>query len=312
MSSFYSNPAERQLPAAHLGCFTGAAWHKAAGQSVPVFCEVNMKALKVAVFALAIVLAASISASALAVIDNMDDGGAYGAGTEMKDIIEGTGAVSKKASGGTIVLERTLDPPIDISEYRGIGYARLHLYIESVADMSDTPGQLELTSSGRCDVEETSWNISKSMLKDGWNTLYLSFESPGENAADLARINYVRVYIHITGENKVMLDELVVGTEDELGITAAGVETSEAVKLPSEVYGEGGAAAAALAAINAEATEQQAETSSDDVSGPKQNADTAQASTDTPKNLPAVAVLAAACCAVAAIAVYFIAKQRRK
>jgi hypothetical protein len=120
------------------------------------------------------------------------------------------------------------------------------------------------------------------------------------------------VYIHITGENKVMLDELVVGTEDELGITAAGVETSEAVKLPSEVYGEGGAAAAALAAINAEATEQQAETSSDDVSGPKQNADTAQASTDTPKNLPAVAVLAAACCAVAAIAVYFIAKQRRK
>ena len=57
---------------------------------MPVFCEVNMKALKVAVFALAIVLAASISASALAVIDNMDDGGAYGAGTEMNDIIEGS------------------------------------------------------------------------------------------------------------------------------------------------------------------------------------------------------------------------------
>ncbi len=181
-----------------------------------------MRAVKIAVFTVLFVFLASICVSALVVIDNMDDGGPYGARTEMKNIIEGTGAVSKKANGGTIVLERKLDPPIDISAYRGVGYAKLHLYIESVDNMSDTPGQLELTSSGRCDVEETSWNISKNMLKDGWNTLYLSFESPGENSADYSKINYVRVYIHITGANT------------------------------GEVYGEGGAVAAALASMGLE------------------------------------------------------------
>jgi len=211
-----------------------------------------MRAVKIAVFTVLFVFLASICVSALVVIDNMDDGGPYGARTEMKNIIEGTGAVSKKANGGTIVLERKLDPPIDISAYRGVGYAKLHLYIESVDNMSDTPGQLELTSSGRCDVEETSWNISKNMLKDGWNTLYLSFESPGENSADYSKINYVRVYIHITGANTVMLDELSVGTEEELGYTPTAVETSEPVKHPSEVYGEGGAVAAALASMGLE------------------------------------------------------------
>lgn len=200
-------------------------------------------------FTLIAIIAMSVCASALVVIDNMDDGGAYGAVTERVNIIEGAGAISKKANNGTIVIERTLDPRVDISAYRGVGYVWLHLYIESVENMSDIPGQLELTSSGRCDVEETSWNISKNMLKDGWNTLYLPFESPGENNADLARINYVRVYIHITGTNKVMLDELSVGTEEELGYMPIPVETSEPVKLPTEVYGEGGAFAAALDAM---------------------------------------------------------------
>ena len=156
-------------------------------------------------------LAASISASALAVIDDgMDDGGSVRRrNRNKKDIIEGTGAVSKESIGRYYRARPPPlnDLPIDISGIPRYRLAKaIHLYGEALPICPDTPGQLELTSSGRCDVEETSWNISKSMLKDGWNTLYLSFESPGENAADLARINYVRVYIHITGENKVMLD----------------------------------------------------------------------------------------------------------
>lgn len=280
-----------------------------------------MKVLK-ALTAMAIVsLIMALSASALTVIDNMDNGSPYSARTEKKDMIEGAGAVSSSGTGGTIVLQRTLKPTVDISEYRGIGYARLHLYIESVENMSDTAGQLELTSSGTCDNEETSWNISKNMLKDGWNTLYLSFESPGENAANLSAINYVRVYIHITGKNKVMLDELAVGTEDELGITPAAVETSAPVKLPAEVYGEGGAVAAALAATGA------AETAQSDAEAPQTETnaagDTASGAdaihadgTDADKvNFTAAAAIAGAiivCCAVAIAAVVYIVKRGKK
>ncbi len=197
--------------------------------------------------AMIMIIITAAPASALSVIDNMDSGKPYSAKIEKSDIKEGSGALTVSGSSGTLVLQRKFDPAVDISSYTGVGYAKLYLYIESVGNMSDTSGQLELTSSGGCDVEETSWNISKNMLKDGWNTLTLSFESPGENNADLSAINYLRVYIHITGKNKLMLDELSIGTAKELGIEAAGVELSAPVKTPEEVYGEGGAIAAAKA-----------------------------------------------------------------
>ena len=184
--------------------------------------------------AMIMIIITAAPASALSVIDNMDSGKPYSAKIEKSDIKEGSGALTVSGSSGTLVLQRKFDPAVDISSYTGVGYAKLYLYIESVGNMSDTSGQLELTSSGGCDVEETSWNISKNMLKDGWNTLTLSFESPGENNADLSAINYLRVYISI-------------GTAKELGIEAAGVELSAPVKTPEEVYGEGGAIAAAKA-----------------------------------------------------------------
>jgi hypothetical protein len=217
----------------------------------------------------------AVSASALTVIDNMDSGKPYNAKTEKSDVKEGDGAISSSGSSGTIVIQRQFDSPVDISQYAGTGYVKLYLYIESVANMSDTSGQLELTSSGTCDAQETSWNISKNMLKDGWNTLLLSLESPGENSANLSAINFFRVYIHITGENKVMLDELSVGTEDELGVKAAVIETSEPVKTPEEAYGVGGAVAAAQNMSNTAA-----ETVSNDTSGTQTSSDI-QKATDT-------------------------------
>ena len=213
------------------------------------FCKMlsKGKVLKVLLIFAGCALAMGISASALTVIDGMDNGKLYSAQTEKDDIKEGEGAVSLTGASGTIVLGRKLDDPIDLSAYAGTGYVRLYLYIESVANMSDTSGQFELTSSGTCDIEETSWNLAKNMLVDGWNMLVLPLESPGENAADLSKINYIRVYIHITGQNRVMLDGLAAGTEEEFGVEVKSVETSEPVKTPEEVYGEGGAVAAATA-----------------------------------------------------------------
>lgn len=277
-----------------------------------------MRVLKTLITAAAIALIMALTASALTVIDNMDSGSPYSARTEKSDVVEGAGAVSSSGTSGTIVLQRTLKPAVDISEYSGIGYARLYLYIESVDNMSDTAGQLELTSSGTCDQEETSWNISKNMLKDGWNTLYLSFESPGENAANLKAINYVRVYIHITGKNKVMLDELSVGTDDEFGITAAAVETSEPVKLPAEVYGEGGAVAAALAAMGTQPAEttpsdtEPAQTEVADTATPGAEAENASGSDSSTVNYTAIIAGAAAAVAVIAVIVVFAARRGKK
>lgn len=275
--------------------------------------------LCVAVFAAALL---SISASALFVLDNLENTAGWN-GTfspESKNVYQGKGALRITSTdfgdGRLLCLAYKNINPVDLSEYAD-GYIRFYLYVENENNLGNE-SQFELTSSGTCDQEETSWNISKNMLKDGWNTLYLSFESPGENAANLKAINYVRVYIHITGKNKVMLDELSVGTDDEFGITAAAVETSEPVKLPAEVYGEGGAVAAALAAMGTQPAEttpsdtEPAQTEVADTATPGAEAENASGSDSSTVNYTAIIAGAAAAVAVIAVIVVFAARRGKK
>ena len=84
---------------------------------------------------------------------------------------------------------------IDISEFKN-GYLHFYLYCSDIAKMGDV-GQIEITSSGTCDRNEYNWNITQYVTKTGWNEVWLDLSSAGTTggAADLSKINYMRIYI---------------------------------------------------------------------------------------------------------------------
>lgn len=51
----------------------------------------------------------------------------------------------------------------------------------------------ELTSSGKCDVEESSWSLRELPLVNGWNHVKLELSNT-QQQCDLSRINYMRIY----------------------------------------------------------------------------------------------------------------------
>lgn len=101
---------------------------------------------------------------------------------------------------------KQFDPPIDVSDHD----PRM-LYLQFDADITEgTPGdinvlksaagQIELTSSGRADVNELTFNINMPDWKTGKNTYTLAFSTAGSTGGtlDYSSINYMRVYcVHI-------------------------------------------------------------------------------------------------------------------
>lgn len=108
---------------------------------------------------------------------------------------EGKGAWRVSASGGASSLTVTFDP-LDISSFMEDGYLHMWVYVDGKLRIKD--GQIELSSSGTCDVQEIYWNAS-TYLREGWNELRLSLtgatERPGSEF-DPTCLNYMRIYFH--------------------------------------------------------------------------------------------------------------------
>ena len=66
---------------------------------------------------------------------------------------------------------------IDISEYKQ-GYLHFYLYCDDISKIG-TDGQIEITSSGRCDVNEYNWNLMQYVTKSGWNEVWLDLWGAG-------------------------------------------------------------------------------------------------------------------------------------
>ena len=83
---------------------------------------------------------------------------------------------------------------IDISEYKQ-GYLHFYVYCSDISKIG-TQGQIEITSSGTCDVNEYNWNLMQYVTKTGWNEVWLDLWGAGTTggAADLSSINYMRIY----------------------------------------------------------------------------------------------------------------------
>ena len=81
--------------------------------------------------------------------------------------------------------------------------------------------QIELSSSGRCDVEEANWN-SLGTLHAGWNEYILSFRDAGISGGvfDMSRVNWFRFYYYLTKDVTVGISRLEIITIPKAGFSA--------------------------------------------------------------------------------------------
>ena len=109
--------------------------------------------------------------------------------TTAQYVMEGKGSWRWK----TTTLEGKFNS-IDISEYKQ-GYLHFYIYCSDISKIG-TQGQIEITSSGQCDVNEYNWNLMQYVTKTGWNEVWLDLWGAGTTggAADLSNINYMRIY----------------------------------------------------------------------------------------------------------------------
>ena len=125
------------------------------------------------------------------------------------EYVQGTGAlaIGSFASGtsGTVNTYGCFEG-VDISNYAE-GSIHVSLYVSDTRYLGDTI-IFELSSSGHWDVEEICWFIPPSVLKQGWNDLYLSMEDKIATGGDinLKSINFFRMF---TSGTKVGLDVII-------------------------------------------------------------------------------------------------------
>ena len=87
-------------------------------------------------------------------------------------------------------------------------YFNLWLYVSDVSAF-DGGGQIEISSSGRPDAEEYSWNVSDLDLSDGWNELRLQIKDASANGIpDLSGINFFRFYQFVSSDIETKIDFL--------------------------------------------------------------------------------------------------------
>ena len=87
---------------------------------------------------------------------------------------------------------------IDISSFYRRGFLRLYVYCASIADKGHNC-TIELTSSGQCDVEEITFDVSPQIKETGWNEVIVELStsssgSPG-TTFDKTRCNFFRFYV---------------------------------------------------------------------------------------------------------------------
>ncbi len=127
-------------------------------------------------------------------LDDCDTSTWHGGGNtkDRNEKTEGTASVSWTVpAGGSFAVHRVWDTPVDAGEANCLEF---DLYVSNAdAYYTLTGGEsLELTSSGRPDQEEISWNLTGFEVVDGWNHIVLHL--PKDGACDLSRINFMRLY----------------------------------------------------------------------------------------------------------------------
>ena len=127
--------------------------------------------------------------------------------TSSQYIMEGTGSWKWK----TNTLEGSF-APIDMSEFKK-GYLHFYVYCSDISQIG-IQSQIEITSSGTCDINEFNWNTTQYITKTGWNEVWLDLFTPGTTGglADLSKINYMRIYF-LNGTATFYIDNIELVTD---------------------------------------------------------------------------------------------------
>lgn len=168
------------------------------------------------VLTLAIFLAISVSAKVQLHSFDQIDGGVGGMNVTLvsskTEHIEGTGAL-RSSSDNLLIVQATFNP-VNLEKYAADGGLHFWLYIED-ADALDGNGQIELTSSGTCDVEETHWFIYSSPYEDGWNEMWFPFYASEVDEMNYAACNYFRIYNYLYYDTYMIVDDISIGLRSD-------------------------------------------------------------------------------------------------
>lgn len=119
---------------------------------------------------------------------------------------EGFASLSNEG-GGTDKFKKIFDPPVNTFCDESSTF-NLWLYVSDVS-VFNGGGQIEITSTGRPDVDEYSWNVSDLNLVNGWNELHLPISEASQiGNPDLSAINFFRFYQFVSADIVTKIDYL--------------------------------------------------------------------------------------------------------
>lgn len=173
--------------------------------------------------------------------------------TEVKDpgdetgIWEIPGSFSKENSTGTFTFE-TKGFEFDLSDYeKNALWLCMDIYVANTdgtdsIDEFTSDGQIELTSSGTCDVEEASWQFPRIGLKSGSNKIRLLISgAAADNGLDLSSVNYLRIYSRNGGEDTfdIRIENIYITRNEEESVTGTYFSDGMMFKqnAPMKVFG---------------------------------------------------------------------------
>lgn len=134
----------------------------------------------------------------------------FGTGHELRSADAPVGgawiAATTRDSAGSAVFAASFGNT-DLTAFKN-GKLHLWIYVEDLSKVLG--GQLELTSSGAPDDHEMSWELRKYLTQNGWNevTLPLREAAAVAGGADLTMLNYIRIYLSLSEDTLVGLDEV--------------------------------------------------------------------------------------------------------
>jgi len=121
------------------------------------------------------------------------------------------------AGASVLYIQLDEDAPLASKATKRYGHLHFKMYVSDISAFSDAKGQFELTSSGTCDKEEISWQVSKvaPCLHNGWNDVVLDFNRTDgwDDAFNPANVNFFRFYEFLKAPCTIMFKDVYLFNE---------------------------------------------------------------------------------------------------
>ncbi|MDR1415575.1 MAG: DUF4998 domain-containing protein [Odoribacteraceae bacterium] len=130
----------------------------------------------------------------------------WGGTLDLVDKKEGAASVSKSlAANSVVLLTKNFGTTFDAGVTMANGIFAFSLYVDDASALGTREGsEIEITSSGGADVQETSWPFNGVPLVNGWNKVELRLSGAWGASADLTRLNFIRIF-SVTRDRPVVM-----------------------------------------------------------------------------------------------------------